>query len=113
MKKIELERLLQQRTQELEQQIQSLITARNEEMKIVTEEYEKKLHDQKEQQYKNWCEMNAEFLDRYIRENVMSRLEVKTECDYGGYVNVSLLYDNEHLSSDSDSVTIQHNPLDE
>lgn len=113
MKKIELERLLQQRTQELEQQIQSLITARNEEMKIVTEEYEKKLHDQQEQQYKNWCEMNAEFLDRYIREKVMSRLEVKTECDYGGYVNVSILYDNEHLSSDSDSVTIQHNPLDE
>ena len=113
MKKIELERLLQQRTQELEQQIQSLITARNEEMKIVTEEYEKKLHDQQEQQYKNWCEMNAEFLDRYIREKVMSRLEIKTECDYGGYVNVSLLYDNEHLSSDSDSVTIQHNPLDE
>lgn len=113
MKKIELERLLQQRTQELEQQIQSLITARNEEMKIVTEEYEKKLHDQQEQQYKNWCEMNSEFLDRYIRENVMSRLEIKTECDYGGYVNVSLLYDNEHLSSDSDSVTIQHNPLDE
>lgn len=113
MKKIELERLLQQRTQELEQQIQSLITARNEEMKIVTEEYEKKLHDQQEQQYKNWCEMNAEFLDRYIREKVMPRLEVKTECDYGGYVNVSLLYDKEHLSSDSDSVTIQHNPLDE
>lgn len=113
MKKIELERLLQQRTQELEQHIQSLITARNEEMKIVTEEYEKKLHDQQEQQYKNWCEMNAEFLDRYIREKVMPRLEVKTECDYGGYVNVSLLYDNEHLSSDSDSVTIQHNPLDE
>lgn len=113
MKKIELERLLQQRTQELEQQIQSLITARNEEMKIVTEEYEKKLHDQQEQQYKNWCEMNAEFLDRYIREKVMPRLEVKTECDYGGYVNVSLLYDNEQLSSDSDSVTIQHNPLDE
>lgn len=113
MKKIELERLLQQRTQELEQQIQSLITARNEEMKIVTEEYEKKLHDQQEQQYKNWCEMNSEFLDRYIREKVMPRLEIKTECDYGGYVNVSLLYDNEHLSSDSDSVTIQHNPLDE
>lgn len=113
MKKIELERLLQQRTQELEQQIQSLITARNEEMKIVTEEYEKKLHDQQEQQYKNWCEMNAGFLDRYIREKVMPRLEVKTECDYGGYVNVSLLYNNEHLSSDSDSVTIQHNPLDE
>ena len=113
MKKIELERLLQQRTQELEQQIQSLITARNEEMKIVTEEYEKKLHDQQEQQYKNWCEMNAEFLDRYIREKVMPRLGVKTECDYGGYVNVSLLYNNEHLSSDSDSVTIQHNPLDE
>lgn len=106
MKKIELERLLQQRTQELEQQIQSLITARNEEMKIVTEEYEKKLHDQQEQQYKNWCEMNAEFLDRYIREKVMPRLEIKTECDYGGYVNVSLLYDKEHLSSDSDSVTI-------
>lgn len=113
MKKIELERLLQQRTQELEQRIQSLITARNEEMKIVTEEYEKKLHDQQEQQYKNWYEMNAEFLDRYIREKVMPRLEVKTKCDYGGYVNVSLLYDNEHLSSDSDSVTIQHNPLDE
>lgn len=113
MKKIELERLLQQRTHELEQQIQSLITARNEEMKIVTEEYEKKLHDQQEQQYKNWCEMNAEFLDRYIREKVMPRIEVKTECDYGCYVNVSLLYDNEHLSSDSDSVTIQHNPLDE
>lgn len=113
MKKIELERLLQQRTQELEQQIQSLITARNEEMKIVTEEYEKKLHDQQEQQYKNWCEMNVEFLDRYIREKVMPRLEIKTECSYGGYVNVSLLYDNEHLSSDSDSVTIQHNPLDE
>lgn len=113
MKKIELERLLQQRTQELEQQIQSLITARNEEMKIVTEEYEKKLYDQQEQQYKNWCEMNAEFLDRYIREKVMPRLEVKTECDYGGYVNVSLLYDKKHLSSDSDSVTIQHNPLDE
>lgn len=57
--------------------------------------------------------MNSEFLDRYIREKIMTRFEIKTECDYGGYVNVSLLYDNEHLSSDSDSVTIQHNPLDE
>lgn len=113
MKKIELERLLQQRTQELEQRIREMKAAHDAELKSVTESYEKKLHKQQEQQYKHWCGMNAEFLDRYIREKVMPRFEVKTECDYGGYVNVSLLYDKEHLSSDSDSVTIQHNPLDE
>lgn len=113
MKKIELERLLQQRTQELEQRIREMKIAHEAELKSVTEDFVAKLQAQQDRYYQQWCEMNSEFLDRYIREKVMTRLEVKTECDYGGYVNVSLLYDNEHLSSDSDSVTIQHNPLDE
>lgn len=109
MKKIELEK----RIQELEHRIQEIKVAHNAELKSVTEDFVEKLQAQQNRYYQRWCEMNSEFLDRYIREKVMPRLEIKTECDYGGYVNVSLLYDNEHLSSDSDSVTIQHNPLDE
>lgn len=109
MKKIELEK----RIQELEYRIQEMKVAHNAELKSVTEDFVEKLQAQQNRYYQRWCEMNSEFLDRYIREKVMPRLEIKTECNYGGYVNVSLLYDNEHLSSDSDSVTIQHNPLDE
>lgn len=109
MKKIELEK----RIQELEQHQREMKAAYEAELKSVTEILLKKLQAQQNRYYQHWCEMNAEFLDRYIREKVMPRLEVKTKCDYGGYVNVSLLYNNEHLSSDSDSVTIQHNPLDE
>lgn len=109
MKKIELEKQIQ----ELEHHIQEMKAAHEAELKSVTEDFVEKLQAQQDRYYQRWCEMNSEFLDRYIREKVMPRLEIKTECDYGGYVNVSLLYDNEHLSSDSDSVTIQHNPLDE
>ena len=109
MKKIELEK----RIQELEYRIQEMKVAHNAELKSVTEDFVEKLQAQQNRYYQRWCEMNSEFLDRYIREKVMTRLGIKTECDYGGYVNLSLLYDNEHLSSDSDSVTIQHNPLDE
>lgn len=49
MKKIELERLLQQRTQELEKRIQEMKTAHEAELKSVTEDFIAKLQAQQDQ----------------------------------------------------------------
>lgn len=48
MKKIELERLLQQRTQELEQRIQEMKATHEAELKSVTEDFVAKLQAQQD-----------------------------------------------------------------
>lgn len=51
MKKIELERLLQQRTQELEQRIREMKIAHEAELKSVTEDFVAKLQAQQDRYY--------------------------------------------------------------
>ena len=52
-------------------------------------------------------------LSELIKNEIKNNLKIKVSADYGGYVNVGLLYDGEVISSDSCQVDTDFNSLDE
>ena len=52
-------------------------------------------------------------LSELIKNEIKNNFKVKVSADYGGYVNVELLYDGEVISSDSCQVDTDFNSLDE
>lgn len=56
---------------------------------------------------------NSVNLSELIKNEIKNHFKIKVSADYGGYVNVGLLYDGEVISSDSCQVDTDFNSLDE
>ena len=52
-------------------------------------------------------------LSELIKNEIKNNFKVKVSADYGGYVNVELLYNDEVISSDACQVITDFNSLDE
>lgn len=63
--------------------------------------------------YREWVKQNGKFAERFFAELIKKHLSIETVCDYGGYVETMLRYDDENVSTSSDTVISQRNPLDE
>lgn len=115
MKKQELEELLDQRNKDISQ-LHQRVYQLQEQLKQAQKEAEKQVHEaqQKEIQsrYEAWKSTNEPFLSKYMKE-VMQKLSIELQCDYGGDVEVRLSYNGNLISESNDTVIERHNGLDE
>lgn len=69
--------------------------------------------DIKRAAYEEWKRKNSEFLEIFIRELLEQKLSISTTCDWGGSIYINLYYDDNCISSCSDSVIMGFNGLEE
>ena len=111
---------------ETKAELRALISSLSKEKSSLTEKVEslqKQVDKLKQERFKRWEADEKAYQDfketklgedmmRMIREEIF---KIKVECssDWGGSFGVSVSYDGQELSSDSDCVISQHNPLEE
>ena len=106
MKKVDLEKLVSELQKELTQK-QNIY-----ELKVMSLEKERDdaVRALEEEAYKNWCASNGKFLELYIKENIAQKFSISTDTSWGGSYEVTLKYEDEFISSDSDSIISHNNP---
>lgn len=65
-----------------------------------------------EKRFQDWKQQNGVYVEKLFEEFVNKHLSISLNCDYGGSVETTLYYDSDVISSDSDSVIVNHNSLE-
>lgn len=76
--------------------------------------FQNQIHKANENAYRNWKELNGEYVKRYIAEMLNNgSLLFELKSDWAGYVSLDVRVDDiGYQQTDADIIT-HHNPLDE
>lgn len=108
MKKQQLQELVEEQQttiSELRKQISELKEQHAQEIDMLNQSFE-------EMQYSNWKQQNQKFLDKYLKEYITEHLSIGIQTEYG-YVTSRLMLDNKEFSSETDSIDVSRNGLEE